>query len=97
MAEKKNVFRARKVEVDFVQNAVLVDSRQAVKKSTGQVFDVAIFDDPKYGRQEILFPDGWEPRGFDVEFGKAYDCGWIDGDVPGKHLFRCRPVEWNQQ
>lgn len=84
--ENKGIFRARKQQVEFVENAKLVGSRQATNKSTGEVFDVAIFDNGA----EILFPNGWQPLGFDIEFGKSYDCGWQKG-TKGGNLFVCKP------
>ena len=91
MAANKNnngIFRARRVEVEFVNNAKLVGSRQAVNKKTGEQFDVAIFENGA----EILFPNNWQPLGFDIEFGKCYDCGWKKGDKGG-NLFTCRPAQ----
>lgn len=93
MAAKNNkgIFRARRVQVEFVNKAKLVDSRVAVNKQTGEQFDVGIFDDPEHGRVEILFPNNWQPFGFDIEFGQAYDCGWQKGD--NGNLFTCKPAQ----
>lgn len=89
MANK--IFRSAKPSVEFVSGAKLIDSRVAVSKKTGEQFDVAIFDDPKHGRVDILFPNGWQPLGFDIEFGKKYDCGWQQGEKG--NLFTCKPSD----
>lgn len=88
MANKveNKVFRARRNDAEYVEGAKLIGSRVAVNKTTGEQFDVAIFDN---GAQ-ILFPNGWQPLGFDIEFGKCYDCGWTKGDKGG-NLFTCKP------
>ncbi len=68
----RKVFRAQRKE--FTMGATLVSSRQAVNKSTGERFDVAIFDDGA----EVLMPNGWYPIGFDICFGEKYAAGWDD-------------------
>lgn len=89
MANKveNKVFRARRNDVEFVENAKLVSSRKATNKTTGEVFDVAIFEN---GAQ-ILFPNGWQPLGFDIVFGNRYTCGWQKGDRG--NLFTCKPAD----
>lgn len=88
MANKveNKVFRARRTNVEYVEGAKLVSSRVATNKNTGEKFDVAIFDNGA----EILFPNGWQPLGFDIEFGGVYDCGWQKGSKGG-NLFICKP------
>lgn len=87
MANKveNKVFRARRNQVEYVEGAKLVNSRVATNKATGEQFDVAIFDNGA----EILFPNNWQPLGFDIEFGQLYDCGWTKGERG--NLFICKP------
>ena len=72
---------------EFVLRAKLVASRIATHKRTKEQFDVAVFDNGI----EILFPNDWEPKGFDVNFGSYYTCGWLT-DNNGRHLFTCKPL-----
>lgn len=94
MANKKNLFMARKVEVEYLENAKLLSAREVLRKQDGKAFKVGKFVDPDGVTADIVFPDGWEPLGFDIYFGDSYDIGWVPGDIPGKSLFKCRPAEW---
>lgn len=91
-ANEKQLFMARKQDVEYVENALLVSARTVARKSDGQEFVVARF---AYGdndelHADIVFPNGWEPLGFDMYFGDRYTGGWTEGDRG--HLFVMKPA-----
>ena len=102
MSNEKKMFMARKADIEYVQDATLVDSKVISRKSDGAQFQVGIFADPDGVKASIVFPNGWEPLGFDIYFGDKYDVGWVDGDQMDadgkpKQLFVCRPSEWRKE
>lgn len=87
----KKLFMARKAEVEFVTNATLVSSREITRKSDNQTFVVAHFEQDDGISADIVFPNGWEPLGFDMYFGDRYTGGWQEGERGS--LFTMKPAQ----
>ncbi|MBQ0159322.1 MAG: hypothetical protein KBT28_01685 [Bacteroidales bacterium] len=90
-AAEKKLFRGRKVEIEYVENAILKSARDVTRKSDGETFQVVTFVLETGETADIVFPNGWAPIGFDMYYGDAYTGGWVETDE-GKHLFQMQPA-----